>query len=158
MGLASIVSDSLCAAVFATALGIRFTAPLQYLAPTFLAGFLGRLMHSALTAWGLGQDWATVLAAAAIVAVAVATTRRHRVPPIVLICGVLPLGAASSVFRAVFEVLRASSAAGEALEAAALAWTANASRAFTGTMAIALGLGVGMTIARLFDREQIEGV
>ena len=158
MGLASILLDSLWAALFAVALGVRLTAPHQYLAPTFLSGFAGRLVHSLLVQWGIGRDWATVLASAAIVAVAVATTRRHRVSPLVLICGVLPLGSSGAVFRAVFELLKVSSAEGEALEAADLAWIANASRAFTGTMAIALGLGVGMTIARLFNRREAEGV
>jgi uncharacterized membrane protein YjjB (DUF3815 family) len=157
MDLASIFRDSLWAALFAVGLGIRLTAPLQYLVPTFLAAFSGRLVHALLVHGGIGRDWATVLAAAAIVVVAVATTRRHRVSPIVLICGVLPLGAAGAVFRAVFELLKVSSAEGEALNAAALAWIAQASRAFTGTMAIALGLGVGITIARLLDRgEEVE--
>jgi uncharacterized membrane protein YjjB (DUF3815 family) len=156
MHLASIFPDSLWAALFAVGLGIRLTAPLQYLVPTFLCGFAGRLVHSLLVQGGMGRDWATVLAAAAIVAVAVATTRRHRVSPIVLICGVLPLGAAGAVFRAVFELLKVSSAEGEALNAAALAWIAQASRAFTGTMAIALGLGVGLIITRLLDRREVE--
>ncbi len=157
MDLASIFTNSLWAALFAVGLGVRLTAPLQYLIPTF-GGFAGRLVHSLLVQGGIGRDWATVLAAAAIVAVAVATTRRHRVSPIVLICAVLPLGAAGAVFRAVFELLKASAAEGEALNAAALAWIAQASRAFTGTMAIALGLGVGMTIARLFNRREAEDV
>jgi uncharacterized membrane protein YjjB (DUF3815 family) len=156
MHLASIFPDSLWAALFAVGLGIRLTAPLQYLVPTFLCGFAGRLVHSLLVRGGMGRDWATVLAAAAIVAVAVATTRRHRVSPIVLICGVLPLGAAGAVFRAVFELLKVSSAEGEALNAAALAWIAQASRAFTGTMAIALGLGVGLIITRLLDRREVD--
>jgi hypothetical protein len=69
---------------------------------------------------------------------------------------VLPLGAAGAVFRAVFELLKVSSAEGEALNAAALAWIAQASRAFTGTMAIALGLGVGLIITRLLDRREVE--
>ena len=157
MDLAPIFTDSLWAALFAVGLGVRLTAPLQYLAPTFLAAFAGRLVHSLLVQAGMGRDWATVLAAAAIVAVAVATTRKHRVSPIVLICGVLPLGAAGAVFHSVFELLKVSSAEGAALNAAALAWIGHASRAFTGTMAIALGLGVGMTIARLLDRgEEVE--
>ncbi len=156
MDLASIFKDSLWAALFAVGLGIRLTAPLQYLVPTFLGGFAGRLVHSLLVQGGMGRDWATVIAAAAIVAVAVATTRRHRVSPIVLICGVLPLGAAGAVFRAVIELLRVSSTEGEALNAAALAWITQASRAFTGTMAIALGLGVGMIITRLLDRREVE--
>lgn len=149
--------DSLWAALFAVGLGVRLTAPHQYLIPTFLAAFAGRSVHALLVHGGMGRDWATVIASAAIVAVAVATTRRHHVSPIVLICGVLPLGASSAVFRAVFELLKVSAAQGEGLNAAALAWIAQASRAFTGTMAIALGLGVGMTIARLLDRgEEVE--
>jgi uncharacterized membrane protein YjjB (DUF3815 family) len=156
MDLASICKESLWAALFAVGLGVRLTAPLQYLIPTFVGGFAGRLVHSLLVQGGMGRDWATVLAAAAIVAVAVATTRRHRVSPIVLICGVLPLGAAGAVFRAVFELLKVSSTQGEALNAAAVAWIAQASRAFTGTMAIALGLGVGMIITRLLDPREVE--
>jgi uncharacterized membrane protein YjjB (DUF3815 family) len=158
MDLASSFTHSMWAALFAVGLGVRLTAPLQYLVPTFLGGFAGKLVHSLLVHEGMSRDWATVLAAAAIVAVAVATTRRHRVSPIVLICAVLPLGAAGAVFRAVFELLRVSSADGEAVNAAALGWIAYASRAFTGTMAIALGLGVGMTVMRLLERrEELEG-
>ncbi len=99
MDLASIFTNSLWAALFAVGLGVRLTAPLQYLIPTFLGGFAGRLVHSLLVQGGMGRDWATVLAAAAIVAVAVATTHRHRVSPIVLICAVLPLGAAGACVR-----------------------------------------------------------
>src|SRR3954470_19809480 len=114
MDLASIFRDSMWAAVFAVGLGVRLTAPLQYLVPTFLGGLAGKLVHALLVREGMPRDWATILAAAAFGAVEGAPTRRHRVSPIVLICAVLPLGAAGAVFRAVFELLKVSSADGKA--------------------------------------------
>ena len=63
-----------------------------------------------------------------------------------LICGVLPLGSAVAMFNMIFDLMRVSSLKGEALSAASVALSANAGKAFTGTLAIALGLATGMAI------------
>jgi uncharacterized membrane protein YjjB (DUF3815 family) len=158
VNLGTILLNSLWAALVATGLGILLTAPLRYIAPTFLCGFSGRFVRDLFTAWGSGEDWSTVLAAAVVVVLAVAIMRRHRVSPVVLICSVLPLGATVAMFRTILELMKVSSSRGEALSAASVALSANAGKAFTGTLALALGLAAGMAIVRFFTRGEAEDV
>src|SRR5688572_16876509 len=99
MNLLELALPSLWAALFATGLAVRLTAPVRYLVPTFLCGFVGRAMRDVSMASGLSLGWATVIAAAAVVLVAVTMVRRHRVSPVVLVCGVLPLGATVAMFN-----------------------------------------------------------
>jgi uncharacterized membrane protein YjjB (DUF3815 family) len=158
MYLSALVTNSLWAALFAAGFGVILTTPARALIACFVCGFTGRCVRDVIMGWGLSQNWSTVIAAAAVVLVAVAIIRTHRISPVVLICGVLPLGAAVAMFNTIFELMKVSSLKGDALSAASVALTANAGKAFTGTLAIALGLAVGMAIARLFRREQAEGV
>ena len=94
------------------------TAPPRYLVATFVCGLAGRLVRDLLTGWGMGPNWSTVLAAAAVVLVAVAFIRRQQVSPVVLVCGVLPLGSAVAMFNAILELMKLSTAQGDALSAA----------------------------------------
>jgi len=103
---------------------------------------------------GLSQNWATAVAAAVVALLAVAIVRRQAISPVVLICGVLPLGATVAVFNVIFDLMRVSSLTGEALSAASVSLSANAGKAGTGTLAIALGLGAGVAIARFAGREE----
>ncbi len=107
---------------------------------------------------GLSQNWATVIAAAAVVLVAVALIRRHTVSPVVLVCGVLPLGATVAMFKLMLALMQVSSLTGEALTAASVALTANLGNVFTTSLAIALGLGAGLVVVRLFRREEAVAV
>jgi hypothetical protein len=154
MDLPAIVVSSLWAALFATGLGVMLTAPARYLVPTLVCGFVGTGVRDVLKAWSLGAHWATVIAAAAVVLVAVAITRRHAVSPVVLICGVLPLGASVAMFKLIVGVMQISSLTGEALSGASVALTANLGKVFTTSVAMVMGLGAGMAIVRLFRREE----
>jgi uncharacterized membrane protein YjjB (DUF3815 family) len=158
MDFSTILLNSLWAALFATGLGILLTAPFRYIVATFLCGLAGRFVRDVLMGWGMSQNWSTVVAAAVLVLVAVAMVRHHRISPVVLICGVLPLGAAVAMFNVIFELMKVSSLKGEALSAASVALSANTGKVFTGTLAIALGLGAGVAIIRLFKREEAEDV
>jgi len=158
MNLAPILLNSLWAALFASGLGILLTAPLRYIAPIFVCGFAGRFVRDVLMGWGLSQNWSTVVAVVAVVLIAAAVAKRNRVSPVMLICGVLPLGAAAAMFNVIFELMKLSSLKGDALSAASVALNANAGKVFTGTLAIALGLGAGVSLVRLFKREETEGV
>src|SRR5882672_815095 len=109
MHLSAILENSFWSGLFATGIGVMLTAPAQYLVPAFLCGFLGRGVRDVCTGWGLSQNWATVIAAALVVLVAVAIIRRHTVSPVVLICGVIPLGAAIPMFNLIFAVMQISS-------------------------------------------------
>jgi len=157
MNYSTILLNSLWAALFATGLGILLTAPFRYIVPTFLCGFAGRFVRDVSMGWGMSQNWSTVAAVIVLVLVAVAIVQRHRISPVVLICGVLPLGAAVAMFNMIFELMKVSSLKGDALSAACVALSANAGKAFTGTLAIALGLGAGMAIVRIFRRGEIVG-
>lgn len=159
MDLSVIILNSLWAGLFAGGLGILFTAQHRYIAPAFLGGFAGRLARDALMSRGMSQNWSTAVAAALVVLVAAAIVRRHAVSPVVLISGVLPLGATVAMFNAIVDLIKVSSFKGEALSGASIALTANIGKVFTTSLAIALGLGAGMAIVRLFRREEVwEGV
>jgi uncharacterized membrane protein YjjB (DUF3815 family) len=154
MDLSTMLMNSLWAALFAAGLGILLTAPSQYIAPTFLCGLVGRFVRDLCVGWGMSQNWSTLVAAAVVVLVAVAIIRRHTVSPVVLICAVLPLGAAVAMFNMIFELMRLSSLQGEVLSGASVALSANLAKVFTTSLAIALGLGAGLAIVRLFRKEE----
>jgi uncharacterized membrane protein YjjB (DUF3815 family) len=159
MDLLAILMNSLWAGLFAGGLGILLTAPPRYIAPAFLCGFAGRFARDVFMSWGMNQNWSTAVAAAVVVLVAVTIIRGHVVSPVVLISGVLPLGAAVAMFNAIIEFMKVSSLKGEALSGASVALSANMGKVFTTSLAIALGLGAGMAIVRFLRREEVrEGV
>jgi uncharacterized membrane protein YjjB (DUF3815 family) len=153
INLSPIALNSLYAALFATALGLLLTAPARYLIATFIGGFAGRFVRDVFMGCGLSQEWSTVIAAIVIALLASIIVRTDRAPPVVLICAALPLGAAVAMLNAIYELMRLTYLKGDALNAASVALNMNAGKAFTGTLAIALGLVVGMAITRLFARE-----
>lgn len=154
MNFSTILLSSLWAALFAAGMGILTTAPFRYIVPTFLCGFAGRFVRDVLMGWGMSQNLSTMVAVVVVVLLAAAFIGRHRVAPVVLICAVLPLGAAVAMFNMIFELMRVSSLKGEELSAASVALSANTGKVFTGTLAIALGLAAGMAIVKLFRREE----
>lgn len=149
------LTHCLWAGLFAGGLGFILTAPRRYIAPAFICGFAGRLARDVFMGWGLSQNWSTAVAAAAVVLVAVAITRRHVVSPVVLISGVIPLGAAVAMFHAIIQLMRVSSLEGEALSEAAIALNANIGKVFTTSLAIALGLAAGVAVVRLLKGEKV---
>ncbi len=70
-----------------------------------------------------------------------------------LICAVIPLSGSVAVFNLIFALIRLSTAAGDARIEYSLAFTANLAAAFTTFLSIALGLGAGLAIVRIFRRE-----
>ena len=159
MNLFGILTNGLWAGLFASGWGILLTAPGRYILPAFLCGFAGRFARDVSMTWGMSQNWSTAVAAAVVVLIAVAIIRRSVVSPVVLITGVLPLGAAVAMFNAIIELMKVSSLKGEALSASSVALSANAGKVFTTSLAIALGLGAGIAIVRFFRREEVrEGV
>lgn len=158
MNIWTILLNSLWAALFATGLGILLTAPFRYIVPTFLCGFAGRFVRDVLMGWDMSQNWSTLVASAVVALAATAIVQRRRISPVVLICGVLPLGAAVAMFNMIFDLMKVSSLKGDALSAASVALSTHLGQAFTGTLAVALGLGAGIAIIRLFKREETQGV
>src|SRR4029077_4125699 len=108
MDLLGILMNSLWGGLFGAGIAILLTAPREYLFATFFCGFVGRLVRDIFTGWGLGQNFAIVVAAAVVVLVAVAIIRSHKVSPVAMICGVLPLGAAPAMFNMVLGLIKLS--------------------------------------------------
>jgi uncharacterized membrane protein YjjB (DUF3815 family) len=156
MGIMTMFINSLWSGLFAGTLGFIFTAPLRYIAPTIFSGFAGRFVRDAFMSWGMSQNWSTAVAAAVVVLVAVAIIRRDDASPVVLISGILPLGASVAMFNAITSLMKVSSFSGEALSQASIALSANIGKVFTTSLAIALGLAAGIVIARLFRGEKLE--
>ena len=155
MDLLAILMNSLWAGLFASGLEILLTAPLRYIAPAFLCGFAGRFARDAFMSWGMSQNWSTAVAAAVVVLVAVAIIGRNVVSPVVLVSGVLPLGAAVAMVNTILELMKVSSLQGEALSRASIALSANIGKVFTTSLAIALGLAAGIAIVKFFRQEEI---
>jgi hypothetical protein len=101
---------------------------------------------------GLNQNWSTVVAAAIVVIVAAALIRKREVSPVVLITGVLPLGATVAMFNMISELMRVSSLTGDSLNVSSVAFVSNMGKAFTTSLAIAVGLAGGIYIAELLRR------
>jgi uncharacterized membrane protein YjjB (DUF3815 family) len=159
MDLMTMFVSGLWSGLFAGTLGFILTAPLQYIVPSVLCGFVGRFARDAFMSWGLSQNWSTAVASAVVVLVAMAIIRGHRVSPVVMVCGVLPLGGSVAMFNAIASLMKVSYLTGEALSGASVALSANMGKVFTTSLAIALGLAMGMAVVRLFRREEVqEGV
>jgi uncharacterized membrane protein YjjB (DUF3815 family) len=148
MDFIAILIKSLWAGLFAGGWAIILTAPCRYIAPAFLCGFVGRFSRDVLMSFGMTQNWSTAVAAAGVVLVAVAIIRRDEVYPVVLITGVLPLGAALAVFNTIIGLMKVTSLKDEALAIESAALSMNIGKVVITSLAIALGLAVGMAIVR----------
>ena len=152
MDLSAILSHSLWAGLFAAGLAAVLTAPPRFLLPTFVCGFVGCAVRDAGVSLGLNVNWATVIAAAVLFLVALALIRRRTVSPAVLVCAVIPLGAAVAMFNLIFAVMRVSTASGDSLAEASISLSANLGKVFATSLAIAVGLAAGMTVSGLSRR------
>ena len=155
MDLLAILREGLLAGFFSCTLGVIFTAPPRYLVPVFFCGFSGRFVRDLLTSMGVGFNWSTLIAAAVVVLVGTALIRRHAVPLVALASGIFPLAASAALFDAVLGVMTVSSAKGEALQTASAALIASAAKAFTVSLAIAVGLAAGLAIVRALRGEKV---
>lgn len=140
--------------LFAGCLAILYTALPRYILPSFICGCVGRAVRDLLVTMGLSTNWSTVVAAVAVVLVAVAIIRRHVISPVVLISAVIPLGAAVPAFGTLFELIKVSSASGDALNTAAVALAANVGKLVIVSLAIAVGIAVGIAIVRVLSPKE----
>jgi uncharacterized membrane protein YjjB (DUF3815 family) len=155
MNLAPVIVNALWTGLFACMLGVLLTAPRRNLAATFLCGSAGRLARDVLVGAGMSLSWATVVAAALIVLLGVTIARSHRVSPVVLISSALPLGASAAVFHTTVGLMRIPALRGEELSRATVALSSNMATAFTITLAIAMGLTIGIALVRVARRSSV---
>lgn len=152
MNISEILMSCIWSGLFSAGMGILLTAPMRQVIPAFLCGFAGRFVRDILMSSGLSQNWSTAAAAAVIVLTAMVIIKKHEVSPVVLITGVLPLGAAVAMFNVILELMRLSSVSGEGLSASSDVLIANFAKVLTISLAIALGLAAGMAIVRVIRR------
>lgn len=151
MDVPAMLANSLWAGLFASFMGMLLTAPPRYIVPTFICAFAGRLARDLFMNWGMTQNWSTAAAAAVVVLLAVMVIRRQVASPVVVISGILPLGAAIAVFDTITGLMKVSSLQGSGLAEASVALIGSAGKAFTTTLAIAVGLAAGIAIVRVFS-------
>lgn len=151
MSLTSLLTDGAWSGLLSGAFVIIFSAPLQVLAAAVGAGFMTRSLRDALMQAGASQALATFAAAAAVVVVmrALIQIRRPGFSPVVLLSGLIPLGAAKPFFEAIVGLVRVPLLAGDALAAAPIALMSNLAAVFTMTLALALGVAVGALIVEM---------
>jgi uncharacterized membrane protein YjjB (DUF3815 family) len=154
MDIAAILFNSLWAAIFSAGMAIVFSTPSWALVPSFCCGFIARLVRDVLMGWGASQNLATFVAAALVIFIVVSLVRRPGVSPIVMLAGIIPLGAAGALFRAIVGFLEVSSLKGEGLSSP-VALISNLSILFTTTTAIAVGAWIGYLLGQSVRRDQL---
>jgi uncharacterized membrane protein YjjB (DUF3815 family) len=152
MTLSASLLDGLWAAVFAVAFGVLLSMPLRGLGTCALCGLVGSVVRDMVVGLGASASWATVVATIAVVLATTLELRGRRLAPVAIICGILPLGAAVSYFQTIAALLRIPSQSGLLLEQTSLALVANVGRAFTITLAIAVGIGTGLFLISSLER------
>lgn len=143
------------AGLFAAGLGLLLTTPPQGLLPCFACGLAARLAQNLLRAGGLSQAAAVVMAAIVCVLVTTLFRWRPQLSPLVMVTGVLPLGAAVPLFRSIYGILTLYQLQGEALNAAVVQLIANLSNVFTTTLAIVLGIWLGLLLLTALGRKDL---
>lgn len=157
MNLESILLDGLWSALFATAMSIRNSTPYKYILPTFISSVLAVLTRDSMEHYGISTNWSTLFAAFMIVISSGIIIRSQKIPPVVMVCAVLPLWASVSMFNLLNDLRRVSLLSGDDLNKAAIDLTANTAIVFIITVSIALGFAAGLSILRLiFRRESVE--
>jgi len=145
--------NALWAGFFAAGLGLLLTTPPQGLLPCFACGLAGRLTRNLLMAGGLSQAVSVLIAAIACVLVTTLFSRGAQLSPLVMVTGVLPLGAAVPLFRSIHAILTLQGLQGQALSEAVVQLIANLSNVFTTTLAMVLGIWLGLLIVSLLGRK-----
>lgn len=154
MNISAILINCIWAGLYSGGMGLLCTAPLRNILSAFFCGLVGCFSRDILISFGLSQNWSTAAASLSVVLVAMILIRGNEVSPVVLISGVLPLGATAAVFRMLIELIKVSTLKGEALNDSALAFISNTGKVFTTYLAITLGLAIGIMIMRLFKEKR----
>lgn len=154
MDISTILINCIWAGFYAGGMGLLCTAPLRRILSAFICGFAGCFSRDILISWGLGQNWSTVVGSATVVLTAMILIRGNEVSPVVLISGIVPMGANPAVLRMIIELIKVSTLKGEALTESSVSFIANTGKVFTTYLAISLGLAIGITIMQLFKKEK----
>ncbi len=149
MEMAVALGHAVTAAGLAASLAVVFTAPAACIVPSFVSGLATYLVRESLAGIGMHEAGATAIASATAVLVAMTVTPKRLAATVVVIAAIIPLSAGVALFAAITDLLKVSTYQGAALEEASIGLNANLARAFTTFAAIAFGLQLGFTLARL---------
>jgi uncharacterized membrane protein YjjB (DUF3815 family) len=142
-----LITNAFWAGCFAAGLGLLLTTPPQGLLPCFACGLAGRLVRNLVVAAGASATVGVVLGAVVCVVVASALSHRGQtISPLVMVTGVLPLGAAVPLFKSVYGLLTLPAVPGDALTDPVVQLVANLSTVFTTTLAMVLGVWLGLFV------------
>ena len=153
MNIQEILINCMWSAFFATSMSILNSTPYKYIIPTFVCGFTGVLIRDLFQGWGFSSNWSTLFAAFMIVLVAGLMIRSREIPPVVLICGVLPLWASVAMFRLLNDIRNVSNLNGDELSRAAIDLSANFAIVVVISIVIALGFAVGLALMRIIYKD-----
>ncbi|MBP9191164.1 MAG: threonine/serine exporter family protein [Ignavibacteria bacterium] len=154
MNIQDILTIGMWSAFFATCMCILNSTPFKYIIPTFICGFTGVLTRDFLQNAGLSVNWATLVAAFIIVLLAGLMIRSQKVPPIVLICAVLPQWASVSMFSMLNDLRKVTTLSGDDLSKAATDLAANTAMVIIISFVIAIGFALGLAVLKLIYREE----
>jgi uncharacterized membrane protein YjjB (DUF3815 family) len=156
MDLTGLLSNSLWAALFGIGMAVLFSAPKRALIPSFCCAFLARFLRDALIGWGSGLNLATFVAAAIVSLVAFGVMPRRGLSPVVAAAGLIPLGAAGALFRAIDAFLGTHSLRGETITDVdtAAKILSNCGILFATTCSIAVGTWAGYVVWESIRRDE----
>lgn len=157
MTVGAVLINSLWAGLYAGSMTVVFSAPWWAVVPSVVSGFVARLVRDALLGMGVGPNLAVLIAATVAVTLSGLMLRRSSLAPVVLVSGLIPLGAATALLRGIVGLWRMSSLQGEALADGAVFVAASFTIAFNTTVAIAMGFWLGMALVGVLGRKKALG-
>lgn len=155
MTLLEIVTEAAWGGLFAAAMSIIFAAPTRAMLPSFVAGAVARLSRDTLLGAGANINFAILVAAALVCLVGEVAIRRQIGSPVVVVSGLVPLGAAAPFFRTIVDFLRISSMAPDKLAQLPQAMLSDLSKVFCTTAAIGIGVSLTVVATRALRREPL---
>lgn len=153
MIIQDILTNSLWCGLFACCMSILNSTPYKYIIPTFICGFTGIVVRDLLENAGLSANWATLFSAFMIVIIAGAVIRSKYIPPVVLICAILPQWATVAMFNFLNDLRKVSILSGEQLTNTTIQLTANFASLVIISLVIAIGFAIGIAVLKMIYRE-----
>jgi hypothetical protein len=150
--LLEILIVSAWAGLLSMSIAVAFSMPLSGLLPSFFCGFAARFCLGFMRWNEIALNPAIITAAVVVVVVAKIWVWGSTATPAVVMSGLIPLGAAIDMFKAILLILHSTSAtSSEAAEAAALL-VSHISIVVTTTLDIAVGAFAGYALTLIVSR------
>ena len=155
MNLIALLVGGIWAGVFAAALAIVFSVPVNAVFSGFCGGFVARFSRDVLLGWGAKPEH-NFAAAAFVVFVGALLVRRHSDLLATFAGACVPLTPGTVFIRAITDFLLISSRPDDKLVGVPAELVSNLSRVFTTTVAIAVGLSLALLVLQTVKREHAE--